>query len=170
MGAASRTVSDTIATGPFRFRRCAFSSIASFSKPPRSQSLRTLEIKLNGTFNTVMRTSGVSLVIFFNLFAVSPAALLCFAINANVSHLHYNAYLESSDSFRTASLETLVARQKLLLGVLVMRIAKLGLRVQALIFILFFGGYGTANAQLQTEESVDPARTDESDQRRYTFT
>ena len=51
-----------------------------------------------------------------------------------------------------------------------MRIAKLGLRVQALVFILFFGGYGTANAQLQTEENADPERTDESDRRQYTFT
>ena len=51
-----------------------------------------------------------------------------------------------------------------------MRIAKLGLRVPALVFILFLGGYGTANAQLQAEESANPERTDESDRRRYTFT
>ena len=73
ISAVIRTVSDTIAIGPCRFRRCNFSSIASFSKPPRSCSLRTFEIWLNGTFNTVMRIGGVSLVIFFNLFAVSPA-------------------------------------------------------------------------------------------------
>ena len=117
-----------------------------------------------------MRTGGGSLLIFFNLFAVSPAARLRFVVNANVSYLHYDAHKESSDSSRTASLETLVAKQKLLLGVLVMRIAKLGLRVPALVFILFLGGYGTANAQLQREESANPERTDESDRRRYTFT
>ncbi len=51
-----------------------------------------------------------------------------------------------------------------------MRIAKLGLRVPALVFILFLGGYGTANAQLQTEESANPERTNETDRRLYTFT
>ena len=117
-----------------------------------------------------MRTGGGSLLIFFNLFSVSPAARLRSVVNANVSYLHYDAHKESSDSSRTASLETLVAKQKLLLGVLVMRIAKLGLRVPALVFILFLGGYGTANAQLQTEESANSERTDESDRRRYTFT
>ena len=51
-----------------------------------------------------------------------------------------------------------------------MRIAKLGLRIQALVFILFLCGYQTANAELQKEKSADPERTDESNQRQYTFT
>ncbi len=50
-----------------------------------------------------------------------------------------------------------------------MQIAKLGLIIQALVFILFFSGYQTAYAQLQNQESANSGRSDKPEQRQYTF-
>ena len=51
-----------------------------------------------------------------------------------------------------------------------MRRAKFGIRIQALVLVLFLSGSQLANAQLQREKSADPERTDKSNQRQYTFT
>jgi hypothetical protein len=50
-----------------------------------------------------------------------------------------------------------------------MQIAKLGLIIQALVFILSSGGHQTAYAQLQNLESANSGRSDKPEQRQYTF-
>ena len=50
-----------------------------------------------------------------------------------------------------------------------MQIAKLGLIIQALVFILSSSGHQTAYAQLQNPESANSGRSDKPEQRQYTF-